>query len=410
MKEKLDVPQIGESISEAQVSKWLVENGAYVEKDQDVVEIDSDKTTLTVSAPVSGQISFLVSEGEQVLISQTIAEINTEASPPQNKQKSTDENKLTEETQHTNKQGVETNNNDTKQQFVLTPLASKKMKEDNVDVNEFLKHYAKHRIGVKDVEAYIHDAKEMSNQPAIENSETRKPMSPLRKKVAQRLVAVKNETAMLTTFNEIDMSRLMSLRSDYGKSFQEKHFVKLGYMSFFAKASAIALKQFPSVNAMMDETDIVYFSQCHIGIAVSTDKGLMVPVIRNVEEMSLAKVEKSIQEIANKARAFKLQPSDFEGGTFTITNGGVFGSLLSTPIINPPQTAILGMHSIQERPMAIKGQVVVRPMMYVALSYDHRVIDGKESVGFLMEVKRLLENPEHLLHEGKDIYGRLLEI
>jgi 2-oxoglutarate dehydrogenase E2 component (dihydrolipoamide succinyltransferase) len=415
MIEHLSVPQIGESISEAQVSKWLVVDGQLIEKDQDVVEIDSDKTTLTVSAPISGKIKILIAEGTMVAIGQTIAEIDAQfsgiAEDSRVHEKDSDEHPLNDN----NKGSVSVSSfekdslEDVKTKIHFTPLARSKMLAEGINPEDVYAHVMKYRIGVSEVEDFKAKSVE-KNVPETIRRVDRKPMSPLRRKLAKRLVAVKNQTAMLTTFNEIDMTNLMELRNKYKEEFQIKHGVKLGFMSFFARACALALKQFPSVNAMIDGDDVVFYNYADISIAVSTEKGLVVPVVRNVEVLSIPKLETEIGRLAEKARSFKLLPEDIEGGTFTITNGGVFGSLLSTPIINPPQTAILGMHTIQERPVAINGKVEIRPMMYIALSYDHRIIDGKESVGFVIEVKRLLENPELLHGECSDKLGKMLDL
>ncbi len=418
MKEQLTVPQIGESVSEAQISKWLAKNGEIVSKDEDIVEIDSDKTTLTVSAPVSGRLDILVPEGTVVKIGQLIAEIDTSVAfelkriVPKNE---TEEQVFVQDTSSEIPQDqIQTSHTSVKPEISITPLAKKKMETEQINPEEVRAHVLKYRLGVSDVEDFKTQRSINTNlQPEIpvsERTSSRKTMSPLRKKLAQRLVAVKNQTAMLTTFNEIDMSMLIDLRNRFKDDFQKKYGFKLGFMSFFAKACVIALKKFPSVNAMIDGDEIVYYNYCDISIAVSTDKGLVVPVVRGVDQLSIPHVEAQISTLAEKARNFKLLPEDLEGGTFTITNGGVFGSLLSTPIINPPQTAILGMHNIQDRPVAVNGQVVIRPMMYIALSYDHRLIDGKESVGFVIEVKRLLENPAFLHIDGADTYKQLLEL
>lgn len=418
MKEQLTVPQIGESVSEAQVSKWLVKNGETVSKDEDIVEIDSDKTTLTVSAPAAGRIEILIPEGTIVKIGQLIAEIDTSVAfelkrvTPQSESdtKPAESIEIPPESVPAQKTTEKTSE---KTDISVTPLARKKMEAEGIKPEDVTAHVLKYRLGVRDVEEFKSSQSAEFKQPDLSESDrssSRKPMSPLRKKLAQRLVAVKNQTAMLTTFNEIDMSMLIELRNRFKEEFQKKYGIKPGFMSFFAKACAIALKKFPSVNAMIDQDDIVYFNYCDISIAVSTEKGLVVPVLRSVDSMNIPQIESAITELADKARSNKLIPQDLEGGTFTITNGGVFGSLLSTPIINPPQTAILGMHNIQERPVAVNGQVVVRPMMYVALSYDHRIIDGKESVGFIIEVKRLLENPAFLHIDGSDTYRQLLDL
>ncbi len=410
MNEQIIVPQIGESINEAQVSRWLVSDGQYVEKDQDVVEIDSDKTTLTVSAKVSGKIMILVHEGTVVSVGQKIAEIIPGDSVP--KYKAVEEKDLNVDSQtseNANQRDI-AQKNQNEEKVLITPLARSRMQTDGIDTEELLLQVKKKRIGVKDVENFNKVGDKQSESFLSERISERKPMSPLRKKLAQRLVAVKNQTAMLTTFNEIDMGNLIDLRNRYKEDFFNKHGVKLGFMSFFTKACALAIQKFPAVNAMIDGDDIVYFEYADISIAVSTDKGLVVPVVRNTHVLTIPEIEIEIGRIADKARNYKLLPEDLEGGTFTITNGGVFGSLLSTPIINPPQTAILGMHTIQERAVVKDGKIVIRPMMYIALSYDHRIIDGRESVGFVVEVKRLLENPELLHVDCSDKIGKMLDL
>lgn len=404
MKVAIQIPQVGESITEVQIAKWLVKSGETVHLNQDIVEIDSDKTTLTISATASGVIHILAQDGETLSIGQNIAEIQTDAVPDQ-----LPVSIVTEKPeQHDSTITVESQ----QPAITISPLASEMMKESQIS-SESMKEFIRYRVGVKDVEDYQQYSKTVAPiEKQMGTQETtaheRKKMSPLRKKIASRLVAVKNETAMLTTFNEIDMSALIEIRNKYKEVFFEKYGLKLGFMSFFIKAVSIALKKFPSVNAMLDDDDIVFHNYCNISIAVSTDKGLTVPVIRNIEQKSLFQIESDVAAIASKARSGKIEPDDLDGGTFTITNGGVFGSLLSTPILNPPQTAILGMHAIQDRAVVIRDNIVIRPMMYVALSYDHRLIDGKESVGFVVEVKHLLENPLLLTVEGNDPIARQL--
>lgn len=414
MKEQIVVPQIGESVSEAQISRWLATSDQYVNKDQDIVEIDSDKTTITISAPVAGKLNILVNEGTTVKIGQLIAEIDTEAMPNVAEIKQNEVELQPEQIQQTSENQNQQENSNESVAFAISPLAMSKIKHENINPQDVIDFIKKYRIGIKEVNDFIEHITSSAEKCSVDRAEMRttdrKPMSPLRKKLSQRLVAVKNQTAMLTTFNEIDMSKLIELRKRFQEDFQKKHGVRLGFMSFFASACASALMKFPSVNAMIDGDEIVYYHYADISIAVSTDKGLVVPVLRNVNNKTIPQIEKEIAELAEKARNYKLVPADFEGGTFTITNGGVFGSLLSTPIINPPQTAILGMHAIQERAVVINGKIEVRPMMYVALSYDHRLIDGRESVGFVIEVKRLVENPELMFFESGDIYSKLLDL
>tara|TARA_B100000902_G_C27300147_1_gene912316 strand:- start:1363 stop:2550 length:1188 start_codon:yes stop_codon:yes gene_type:complete len=382
------VPSPGESISEVEIAEWLVEDGEYVEKDQAIAEIDSDKATLELPAEKSGTIKIVVEEGQTVAVGDVVCLIDTDAAKPSNF------TKKNAETETTLSQQVSDNKLENK--VKLTPLAGVIIKKNNLDQNNV-------KGSGEDGKITKNDVLEMMN--ASSNVEGRdyksQRMSSLRRKIATRLVAVKNETAMLTTFNEVDMSSIMKLRSDYKQKFIEKHDINLGFMSFFTKAVTKALAEFPDVNAMIDGENIVHYNYMDIGIAVSAPKGLMVPVVRNAQDLSFREIESEIKRLAIKARDGKITVDEMLGGTFTITNGGVFGSMLSTPIINPPQSAILGMHNIVERPIAIDGKVVVRPIMYLALSYDHRIIDGKSSVGFLCKVKECLENPGLNLMDNK---------
>ncbi len=416
------VPSPGESINEVQIANWLVENGAGIAKDMEIVEVDSDKATLSITAETSGKIEILVEEGETVEVGSIIAKIDTEAkvdipkaakvvSPKAEEPKSPKVEKTTATPE------IKTTL-DTKEDlsFKLSPLARKLMEEENINPTEIEAFYKSLRLGVKDIE-FFKKAKGFSSKQEIAaeswgggREKTSKKMSMLRKKLAQRLVSVKNETAMLTTFNEINMTPIFEIRKKYKEVFKEKHGVGLGFMSFFTKAVTIAIKEFPQVNSMIDGDEIINFEYADISIAVSSPKGLVVPVVRNAETMSLAKIEAEIKRLAIKARDGKLSLDEMTGGTFTITNGGVFGSMLSTPIINPPQSAILGMHNIVERPIAVNGKVEIHPIMYVALSYDHRIVDGRESVGFLVKVKELLESPEKMLFGGNEPIVALLEV
>lgn len=405
MKIEIRVPQIGESITEAQIARWFVSDGEKVVKDQDIVEIDSDKTSISLVAPTNGIINILVPESEVVKINAIIAVIDEDNSiefskPTSNEDVSTE--KVTDEQPKLidNKQETE------KLKVSFSPLAEKKIEIENLNKEQIVDFFLKNKLGVKDVDDFINQSS-TEKKPIIieERTAERRKMSMLRKKIATRLVSVKNETAMLTSFNEVDMSGIIELRNKFSNKFSEVHGVKLGFMSFFAKAVALSLKKFPMINSIIENDEIVEFSYVDISIAVSTEKGLMVPVVRNVDRMSISEIENSIYTLAEKARNNKLSIEELEGGTFTITNGGVFGSLMSTPIINPPQSAILGMHTIQDRAVVVNSQIVIRPMMYVALSYDHRLIDGKDSVGFLIEIKKLLENPALLLNGNTD-YGK----
>jgi len=403
------VPSPGESISEVVIARWLKKDGDYVEKDDELCEIDSDKATLTVNAENSGVFKALANEGDTVAVGSIICNIDTEGAKPAGKQieKEPIKDVAKKEVKEAEKAIVHPSNTQEKTYATGTPSPSAKkiMDEKNVPANAIVGTGKDGRITKNDVNLLL--AKGFAHVPTVvpytNSREVEKnKMTPLRKKLAQRLVSVKNETAMLTTFNEVDMSAIMDLRSKYKDKFKEKYGVNVGFMSFFTKAVTEALQLFPAVNAMIDGDEIVYHKYCDIGIAVSAPKGLVVPVVRNAEAMSLAEIEGAIKGLALKARDNKITLDDMSGGTFTITNGGVFGSMMSTPIINPPQSAILGMHNVVDRPMAVNGQVVIRPIMYVALSYDHRIIDGRESVGFLVKVKEMLENPAKMLFGGKE--------
>jgi len=403
----IKAPTPGESITEVQIANWLVKNGDYVAKDTEIAEIDSDKATLTVNAEVAGAVTILVEEGETVSIGTVIAQIDSEAKAPEGIKAIVPEIKQEVAKPVPAESKTITSQVSVDSDVKFTPLARKMMEEKHLSGREVLEQLGHTRITRQDV--LNASSGEVATSPvfqpaAIENSREveRKKMSTLRIKLAQRLVSVKNETAMLTTFNEVNMSQIMSLKKQYNEKFKEQYGVGIGFMSFFTKAITIALAKFPQVNAMIDGDELIFHKYADIGIAVSAPKGLVVPVIRNAESLSLAQIELRIKELAGKARENKITLEEMTGGTFTITNGGVFGSMMSTPILNPPQSAILGMHNIIERPIAVNGQVVIAPMMYVALSYDHRVIDGKESVSFLVMVKELLENPVKMLFEGNE--------
>jgi len=403
----IKAPTPGESITEVQIANWLVKSGDYVAKEAEIAEIDSDKATLTVNAEVAGNITILIEAGETVSIGTVIAQIDSDAKAPDNVAPVVAETivepakPLDLEIKHISAPAP------VDPDVKITPLARKMMEEKQLTGREVLEQLGHPRITRQDV-LNASSGKAVAapafQAAAVENSREveRKKMSTLRIKLAQRLVSVKNETAMLTTFNEVNMSQIMSLKKQYNDKFKEQFGVGIGFMSFFTKAITIALAKFPQVNAMIDGDELIFHKYADIGIAVSAPKGLVVPVIRNVESLSLAEIELRIKELAGKARENKITLEEMTGGTFTITNGGVFGSMMSTPILNPPQSAILGMHNIIERPIAVNGQVVIAPMMYVALSYDHRVIDGRESVSFLVMVKELLENPVKMLFEGNE--------
>jgi 2-oxoglutarate dehydrogenase E2 component (dihydrolipoamide succinyltransferase) len=406
---ELKVPSPGESITEVSIARWLKKSGDVVEKDEVLAEIDSDKATLTLNAEEAGKIEILATEGQTVRVGEVVVKIDTSVKP---EKKTVTEPVVTEKAEvkvqkeeATAKVSQSTDIDKSKK--IPSPSAAKLMAENNIHASQIHGTGKDGRITKADVLKYLSNGFHSATQ-ALSNTwkgtrETeRTKMSQLRKTVSKRLVSVKNQTAMLTTFNEVDMSAIYEIRNKYKDKFKETYGVNLGFMSFFTKAVCEALYHFPAVNAMIDGDEIVYNKYCDIGIAVSAPKGLMVPVIRNAELLSLAEIEKAIKELAIKARDGKLSIAEMEGGTFTITNGGVFGSMLSTPIINPPQSAILGMHNVVERPVAVKGKVEIRPVMYVALSYDHRIIDGRESVGFLYKVKEMLENPLRMIFGGKE--------
>lgn len=427
MKVSIKVPSPGESITEVEMAKWLVNDGDFIEKDQEIAEIDSDKATLTINAEEAGKINIKVEEGDTLKVGDEIATIDTGAKPrekdekttgsPQEKDNKSDDKKMPDEQVQDEKEAYQN-----QPEFIVTPQAKQTLEELNISQEEIFPDDKSKRITKKDILRAISnkmgkgpvskntDQSEFSSKSSFSREIREERMSMLRRKLSQRLVSVKNETAMLTTFNEIDMSAVMQLRKKYKSRFIEKHEVKLGFMSFFTKAASIALGEYPRVNAQIEQDKIKYFDYMDIGIAVSTPKGLMVPIIRNAESKSLSQIEKDIFEIAEKARNNKITPDDLKGGTFSITNGGVFGSMLSTPIINPPQSAILGMHNIVERPVAIEGKIEVRPIMYVALSYDHRIIDGRESVGFIMKIKEMIEDPSRMTFKGKDPNTMLLDL
>ncbi len=414
---EMKVPAVGESISEVTLLKWTKKDGDFVKRDEVIAELESEKATFELNAAEQGELKTNAKEGDVLKVGDVVAIINTDVASPvaekaseQQAQKS--EPKIavqvpTQQKQNVTEAPVANVSNDVK----ATPLASVMMADKKVNPSSITPSGANGKILRHDVlEALENPGKTAFNgQQLNSRNERKEKMSNLRKTISRRLVESKNTTAMLTTFNEVDMTRIMDIRKQFKDKFKEQHGVNLGFMSFFAKACAIALSEWPAVNAYIDSESVVYHDYADISIAVSTPRGLTVPVMRNVESMSMADIERKVIELAGKARDGKLTMEELTGGTFTITNGGVFGSLMSTPIINLPQSAILGMHKIQERPMAINGQVVIKPMMYVALSYDHRIIDGRESVSFLVRVKELLENPELLLF-GKDPVKTLLEL
>ena len=402
---EMKVPSPGESISEVEIAAWLVSEGDYVEKDQAIAEVDSDKATLELPAEESGIIQFKAEEGDVVKVGQVVCVIDTSAKAPEASNAPMVKKEEVIETPVVEKKEEKTESaKETYATGVPSPAAAKMMSENNIQTGQISGTGKDGRILKSDVLSALSKGMVMPSTEYWSGSRvvSREKLSMLRRKIAERLVSVKNETAMLTTFNEIDMKPIMDLRKKYKEAFAKKHEVNLGFMSFFTKAVTEALQLYPSVNAQIDGKEIILHEYADIGIAVSSPKGLMVPVVRNAESMSLAEIEREIKRLAIKARDGKITPDEMTGGTFTITNGGVFGSMLSTPIINPPQSAILGMHNIVERPVAIGGKVEIRPIMYLALSYDHRIIDGKESVSFLVKVKEMLENPDKMIFGSKD--------
>jgi 2-oxoglutarate dehydrogenase E2 component (dihydrolipoamide succinyltransferase) len=413
----IKVPTVGESISEVTLLKWTKKNGDYVDRDEVIAELESEKATFEVNAEKAGVLKTSAQEGDTLKIGDLLASIDETAAKPAEAKSEAGSQKS---------EATATNGQEKKEEKVpvltsdikppasdvkATPVASAIIADKKVTVSSISPSGVGGKILKDDVLAALSNPgkKAFAGAELYSRNVRTEKMSNLRKTISRRLVEAKNTTAMLTTFNEVDMSSIMEIRSKYKDKFKEAHGVGLGFMSFFAKACAVALAEWPSVNAYIDGDQLLYHDYADISIAVSTPRGLTVPVMRNVESMSMAEVEKKVVELAGKARDSKLTADELTGGTFTITNGGVFGSLMSTPIINIPQSAILGMHKIQDRPMAINGQVLIKPMMYLALSYDHRIVDGRESVSFLVRVKELLENPEQLLI-GKDPVKTLLEL
>ncbi len=405
----MKVPSPGESITEVEIAQWLVEDGDYVERDQAIAEIDSDKATLELPAEQSGIITLKAEEGDEVAVGEVVCLIDTDAEKPEGDDdaaEDSDEADNSTEDQETPQSSTQEDKSDpTPQQKeeknyasgTPSPAAKKTLAEKGIEASSVSGSGKNGRITKEDA---VKAKASMGTPGKGSRGETRKRMSMMRRKTAERLVASKNETAMLTTFNEADMSAIFELRKQYKEDFKAKHGVSLGFMSFFTKAVVRALDLYPSVNSMIDGKEMITYDYKDVSIAVSGPRGLMVPVIRNAENLSFRGVESEVKRLAVKARDGKLTVDEMTGGTFTISNGGVFGSMMSTPIINPPQSGILGMHNIIERPVAVDGKVEIRPMMYLALSYDHRIIDGKESVSFLVEVKNAIENPVDLLMDG----------
>ena len=404
---EIRIPAVGESINEVTLVRWLRKDGEWVERDEVVAELESEKATFEINAEKAGVLRTAAAEGDNLKVGDIAGQIDETAERPAGTPvKEAVESRPSPPSQPAQAgQAVAAPAAEVK----ATPVAAAIMADKKLDPGSVSPTGTGGRILKQDVlEALSRPGRKPGAEP-FTRGERRERMSNLRKTVSRRLVEAKNSTAMLTTFNEADMSRVMDIRNRYKDKFKERHGVGLGFMSFFAKACCFALQEWPAVNAYIDGDEIVYHDYCDISIAVSAPKGLVVPVIRNAESLGMAEIEAKVVELATKARENRLTLEEMQGGTFTITNGGVFGSLMSTPIINIPQSAILGMHKIQERPVVVDGQIVARPMMYLALSYDHRIIDGRESVGFLVRVKELLENPELLLM-GKDPVKTLLEV
>lgn len=410
----IKVPTVGESISEVTLVKWLKKDGDFVERDEVIAELESEKATFEVNAEQAGVLKTVGKEGDTLKIGDTVAQIDETAAKPEGTTQPAEEKKpevaaKAEAKPAPQPQAAAPTVTSVPADVKASPVASAIIADKKVDPLSIQPSGSNGKILKGDVLEALSNPGRKPGTAAFGREERREKMSNLRKTVSRRLVEAKNTTAMLTTFNEVDMSQIMALRTQYKDKFKEKHGVGLGFMSFFTKAVCFALQEWPAVNAYIDGDSIVYHQYCDISIAVSAPKGLVVPVIRNAESLSMAEIEKKVIELATKARDNKLSMEEMQGGTFTITNGGVFGSLMSTPIINIPQSAILGMHKIEERPVVVDKQIVIRPMMYLAVSYDHRIIDGRESVSFLVRVKEFLENPELLLF-GKDPVKTLLEL
>ena len=405
---EIKVPTVGESISEVTLVKWLKAEGAWVERDELLCELESEKATFELNAEQAGILHIVAAENATLTIGDLACTIDETASRPADAAPVAAA-KPSKEAAKEEKQAIATAAPAANKDVKATPVASAIMADKQVKATDVVGSGSLGKIKKQDVlDALAYPGKK-GGAAAFSRNDRPEKMSNLRKTVSRRLVEAKNTTAMLTTFNEVDMTNIMEIRKKYKDTFKESHGVNLGFMSFFTKACCIALEEWPAVNAYIDGDQVIYHEYCDISIAVSAPKGLVVPVIRNAESLGMAEIEQAVGNLAKKARENKLTVEEMTGGTFTITNGGVFGSLMSTPIINIPQSAILGMHKIQERPMAINGKVEIRPMMYLALSYDHRIIDGRESVSFLVRVKELLENPALMLI-GKDPVQGLLEI
>ena len=422
MKQQIKVPSVGESVTQATIGEWQKKTGDYVQQNEVLVVMETDKASMDLVAEYSGQLHILKQEGEDVQVGEVIAELDSSVAPPASTTSSMKEaakdtektkenlpsdkaliaNLLKDKEQTTPQKAVSEKPTNNSMSQTLSPAVRKLIAENNIDPSRVHGQGPGGRITKGDVLTFIQSSAKgvtaPTTLPGIAGAEkTRERMSTIRKRIAERLVQSQQSTATLTTFNEVDMSQVMSLRAQYKEIFQKKHNIKLGFMGFFIKATIQALKTFPKVNAFIEGDEIVYNHSCHIGVAVSTDRGLVVPVIRNADQMKMPELEQSVLFYAEKARDGKISPDDLMGGTFTLSNGGVFGSLMSTPILNPPQSGILGMHKIEQRPVVVDGKIEIKPMMYVALSYDHRMVDGKESVSFLLKIKECIEDPIRLL-------------
>ncbi len=413
---EIKVPSVGESITEVTLVKWLRQNGDYVERDEVIAELESEKATFEINAQQAGILTTVANEGDTLKIGDVACRIDDSAARPEKpaekktEQKAEGKKAESKKSEQSKEKEISTSNIEHRTSDIkATPVAAAILADKKVDIKNITPSGSNGKILKHDVlDALLNPGRSIGH-PMFSRDDKPEKMSNLRKTISRRLVEAKNTTAMLTTFNEVDMSAIMDLRTKYKEVFKKQHETNLGFMSFFTKAICFGLQEWPTVNAMIDGENIIHHNYCDISIAVSAPKGLVVPVIRNAESLSMAEIEKKVVELATKAKENKLTIEEMTGGTFTITNGGVFGSLMSTPIINIPQSAILGMHKILERPVAINGQVVIKPMMYLALSYDHRIIDGRESVSFLVRVKEMLENPEQLLF-GQDPMKALLEL
>ena len=401
---EIKVPTVGESITEVTLVKWIKKTGDWVERDEVIAELESEKATFEINAEQAGILKTLTAEGDTIKIGDIVCSIDTDGVKP-----ATAAPEVKAAAKEPLPAAEKTTSSQSLPDVKATPVAAAIIADKKVDPQNIVATGSNGRIFKQDVLEALSNPGRKPGVELFSRNVRQEKMSNLRKTISRRLVEAKNTTAMLTTFNEVDMSAIMEIRAKNKDKFKELHGVNLGFMSFFTKACCYGLQEWPAVNAMIDGEQVVYNDFCDISIAVSAPKGLVVPVIRNAESLSMAGIEKKVVELATKAKDNKLTLEEMSGGTFTITNGGVFGSLMSTPIINIPQSAILGMHKIQERPMAVNGQIVIKPMMYIALSYDHRIIDGRESVSFLVRVKELLENPALLLF-GKDPVKSLLEI